>query len=1281
MAITKRKLIYPIFTVLVILGLLVIGVLYVQLKDLDALRDAVAEQIRTETQRDLQIGSVQLDFTEGIGLLLGNVVLKGSSAQQSDFTSKKVLVLLHWLPLLKKEIKIQGLIFDGLMVQITRDDQGKFNFGDLSAVKSSGSGSTLPDLIRAGLMHRVSVRNSELWLVDHRIATGSKPLISKVVNLSVSLKKLAGKSSLRVHLNGNVHFTKKESGRVNLDGRIQMPEDWSNLSKAGMEGNLQIRKVGTEPFQPYLKKVFEQPPGDHLVTLDADFAGTMDGRIQLSGALKHTQREPVLQPGLSRRSSPAQGRLDYNFIFNRDTVKFKQLNYRSGDFFLAINGTFARFLSDKARLTVTLKSAPFKVQNSADYLPFKVFSRDVHNRLHSIFKRGEVEVASLHLEGPPAIFEGRSNAEIEAYDSGSIILRQVELGDKAFPLKKVTGDIQLKNGALNVKVQNARYKRIAINNLVGAVMHPFTDPWVTGTFETEGGLAPLALLIREKWTIPQQLTVLEDLRRIEGISHGKIAVQGPLRKLEKLKWSGNIAIERAGFFTKGFSIPVHNVNGNILFTRMIGPAVDLKKKGRPELVWSIRFKNFYGGLGSHYLKEINGESMLKDGTPVKKVQGKIQLNGLKLEQVISSPFEGRTKSFLKHILFESGEIDFKYQNIESGRGKKQSQNRGSLKIKKLNVKHSKNFRPLKNLTATVLFDDRNIDFEATRGWYGDSPLKAKGRFKNYSDAKPELVLTASSTDFLRRDFAGIPFLETLEYQGPAKVDLKFHSTDQVMKLHKKVELTRVSYRYKNFLIKPENVSNSIEISAILHSKGKIDFKNVTFELEGSKVTGKGFLKSMDDPQFSIQLGSDHFKTWPASQYIRPLQGSMGGNARFRISAQGNFRKLEEAVLQGSVDLKGIEYKPDGFLVPLKLDAEMKFKNKRFQIQNGRLNAKGSRVFFNGVYLGGEAPYVKLKLAGPGLDLNQMISEEGKPSKGFLNWLSETRVFSRGSGEVEIKLNRFAQKFWTLPEVSGKITFKDQVLQTSNLTLGQPKIDEVMIIGNLSLVDIQNPSFDTVLISREVQADNLFAMFGGMFQSSLTGQTVWLKAQLEGRGGDLAQITRSLKGRVSFDLKNGRLNTGKLLNGVVKLFGISVDPKTLAEREREEDKNYMKIFGDFSVLSGVARTENFLYEEPEQRLSLVGDFDLNSSRMDTVVGVAPFRKVGRVIKKIPILGPIVTGGNESSLITSYYKIEGPFSDPTVESVPFKSISEKVLGTLEGIITAPGELFSSEEPSNQ
>jgi hypothetical protein len=1112
------------------------------------------------------------------------------------------------------------------------------------------------------------------------ISSGSKPLFSKVNNISLSLNKHAIRSSLRVYLDGDVPFTKQESGRVKLDGHIQLPKDLSNLSQVTLEGALQFNDVGTEPFQPYLAKVFAQHPGEHLVTLDSKFSGTLDGHMQLSGSLKHVQRIPLPKPGLSKISEPTHGTLDYNFIFKKDTVQFKQLDYRSEDFLLMINGTYDHFLSDKAWLKATLKSAPFPIQRSAEYLPLKVFSKEIHNRLHRYIEKGEVEFASLNIEGPQTIFEGRSNEEIEAYDSGSVILHRVNLGVDTLPLKGVTGNIRLKDGVVNVNIQGAKIEHVAIKNMVGTITHPFTKPWVVGNLEAEGALAPLAQLIEKQWTLPRRLAVLKGLKRVQGTGYGKLLVQGPLLNIEKLKWSGNVVLERGEFMKQGWTAPISNINGNINFWSVAG-STGIGSKKPMEKVWNLEFKNFRGEFENHYFTDIEAEVFVKNGIPVKKAKGKILLGTLKAEQLISTSLEGQIKPFFKNVLFEGGEVKFDFQNTGPGPGKKQSHNRGSLEIKKLFMRHSKSYRPLKNLNATISFDDHTITLKKSKGWYGDSPLVLKGQFKKYSETDPELILAAHSTDFLRQDFSGIPFLETLEYQGPATVKLKFHYTNKLMKLEKAVDLTRTSYRYKNFLIKPENISNSIKVSASLDSKGKIDIKKVVFELEGTQVAGKGSLKSLEDPQFFIQLGSENFKTWPASQYIRPLQGSLGGHAHFHLSAEGNFKRLEEVVLKGMVRLNEIEYKPDSLLVPIKFNADMNFKNKHFQIQNGKLEAKGSKILFNRDYQGGEAPHVRLKLVGPGVDLNKVVTDDGKPSKGFLGWLAGTRVFSRGSGEIEIKLNRFAHKFWTLPEVTGKMTFKNQILKTQNLTLGRPKVNQIKIKGKLSLADVKNPSFETALFARSIPVENIFAIFGDMFHASLIGETVGLKARLNSQGGDLKQITQNLNGRVSFDLRQGRINTGRLLNGTVKLFGITVDPRTTAERARQHNTGYLRIFGDFAVINGIARTENFLYEEKGQRMSLVGAFDLNASQMDTMVGVAPFRRVGRVIEKIPIIGHIVTGGKEGSLITTYYKVEGPFSGPKVESVPLKSVGEKVMDTLEAIVTAPGDLFPDQEPSSK
>ena len=100
---------------------------------------------------------------------------------------------------------------------------------------------------------------------------------------------------------------------------------------------------------------------------------------------------------------------------------------------------------------------------------------------------------------------------------------------------------------------------------------------------------------------------------------------------------------------------------------MVGPTTDSIKNGKPEPIWNLRFENFSGEFGTTTFREINGESIVENGVPVKKVQGKIQLGALKAEQVISDAVEGRIKSFLKHVLLESGEIDFNFQNTGPGR--------------------------------------------------------------------------------------------------------------------------------------------------------------------------------------------------------------------------------------------------------------------------------------------------------------------------------------------------------------------------------------------------------------------------------------------------------------------------------------------------------------------------------------------------------------------------------------------------------------------------------------
>ena len=566
MAVTKRKLIYPMVVLLVFLCALVIAVFYIQLKDLDALRDMVAKQIQAETQREVTIGSASLDLSEGVGLRLRLVTLKGSSEQESDFTCDQVLVVLHTMPLLNGEVKIQKLIFEGLKVQVTRNDQGDFNFGDMTTVGKDQSGASFADLIRTGLMHNVQVRKSELWLVDHAITPGSKPLVSKIQKLSLSITKPTANMVLRVHLKGETPLGGEAKGIVKLDGKMRIPPDWSDLSKVAVEGDILFQDFRTPPFNLYLAKVFEQNLGEHAVSLETKFAGTLDGRVHLTGALNHAQRFAGIESAQSTASKASRGTLGYDLVFNRDTLVLRKLDYQAGDFSVQIRGSYADFLSEKAWLSVSLSAAPFQIQDSEAYLPLKVFNREAHQRLHALLKKGEIEFASLAIQGPPTLFEGRPNSEIEKYDSASIILRQGDFGAAEIPFENVTGEFHFKDGVARVNIQEAHYDHVRVSNISGTITHPLTAPSVKATMEVEGAWAPLFHMVEKRGAFPEDLGFVKEVSQIQGAGHAKISVQGPLEQIDRLSVSGEVSLDRAGFALKGWSGPAHNISGKVIAT-------------------------------------------------------------------------------------------------------------------------------------------------------------------------------------------------------------------------------------------------------------------------------------------------------------------------------------------------------------------------------------------------------------------------------------------------------------------------------------------------------------------------------------------------------------------------------------------------------------------------------------------------------------------------------------------------------------------------------------------
>jgi len=85
-------------------------------------------------------------------------------------------------------------------------------------------------------------------------------------------------------------------------------------------------------------------------------------------------------------------------------------------------------------------------------------------------------------------------------------------------------------------------------------------------------------------------------------------------------------------------------------------------------------------------------------------------------------------------------------------------------------------------------------------------------------------------------------------------------------------------------------------------------------------------------------------------------------------------------------------------------------------------------------------------------------------------------------------------------------------------------------------------------------------------------------------------------------------------------------------------------------------------------------DENGLEMDTVVGVAHLPGLDKLLNQIPLVGSILTAGDEGSLIKTYYDVKGPFDNPEVTAIPFTSLSKKFTGLFQGVLQSSEEILN-------
>ena len=1264
MAISRKRIIfYSLFT-LILAVFSVFSLAYYQLRNLGEFKTLAVEKLEELTRREVKIGEAEMDIVRGLSIRLKDVAVRSRSAEEPELMARSVWVVVKLLPLLDKRVEVKKIIVQGLSLRMVRDAEGRFSLGDVKKWITQPAESNLFKILKASLMNQLMVEDGAIHFQDYFNRPPEDPLPLNLEHISFSVRKNFLDSPFQFTLKGEIANGGSPTA-FQVSGAFDNFSESQGFTGISINGKIRVHELNVSSFQPYLKKVLAKTPPDSWLSLDSSFSGNLGGALKSEGTLKYSSNLNKNRPTLRDAHVPYRGGLEYKVSLNQDSIYIEELKSESGPFKFTAKGSLTNFLSNDPSVSFDLVTDSFLVNKSIDYLPLKFFPEEYHALIQSRFKNGSIKIKSLKFEGSLNQLRELAQEKNRSLISSELKMKHVDWQSPLPALQNVTGTFKVNKGNATLHITKARYENQPITNVHGTINNFMTRPRVDLKVENEVEMSQFHETLKRIFKGHPLLDSIAVYDNFEGTAIVRLDVKGPLDDFDRLAITGRIALNNVSLNEKGFGPRLENLNGNIIYSH----TPEAAKRRDAYWIPVIKFDNLSGNFSKSAFSDLNGEMGFSNGEPLEKMSATYNLASSDLRYVFSDDSEDALVGLKEELDFVSGRLVLKYRSQGNPAKPETEKEWGKIELKNLSMKYPDRLMAMMDLNGNISYGDGKIRLESWNGRYGDSPFQLEGEIDRKNIKKLEYALRLNFPELVHTDLKDIPLFKDFKFAGPAHVSLNLNGNLDSFKFEHQADLTQVEYQILGFMKKRSNALNKFKAKGSVLKNGGIIIDSWSYELGGNQVSGSAGIPDLDNPKYTISVASDNFQVYPSRQFFQFLDAEMDGAVDFKITGSGNLNNLQDSKFEGEMKFKELKIRPKNFLSPLMVDASLIFKEGRLDIRSGNIKSGQSGLKFSGVYKRGDAPSLDLNLTGERLNIDELLPEPQGEETSFIDRLNQSEFFAKGKGEIRFDLDKLDYKLFTLDQVIGSIVLKNREIEMKDLVFDS---NSSVNSGGRILIDAKGVGhFEGSVQARDMETKNLFSFFGDIFENSLSGDVKTVDARLKGSGKDWKEIFRSLSGNLSLDIQSGNINLEKLKRGVRRLFSSIPQPNPL---KKDAASSFKQISGDFVAKDGIFKTQNFVIETENRRTSIVGTFDLVNNQMDTVVGIAPLAGLDRFLTQIPVVGKIITGGDEKSILKTYYTVKGDFNNPEVTLTPFTSLGKRVMGIFQAILQAPQELLA-------
>ncbi len=1365
----ERKNISRILRVCLYLALLLalLALAAIHLLEPTRLGAAAQRALKSALGVEVHIGKTRLDFRQGIGVSLEDVMIQGDSDLSTPLKAEEVFLGLEFTPLLQRELVWRSIRIYKPIIDVGRASNGEWLLPVVSrknrGKESSGEGGRASGA--AGFfVKRIVVQNGTMQFHDQARPGG--PLKLKVRNLQVDARNLAFGRHMQLLLSALVDQP-KDTAQITLETEIHLPDEL-DLSKIQIDGRLKIKDLWGDLFFPYYSRYVPMKHIGGKVTLDGTYRGNLAG-------IFHTVSKVVVEHAVFDYPDAFEQRLTAprlevdtdvsldgrNLIIGPTVVRFPEGTVRARCSLFDLD-------PKKLRIDAAASTGKLRLEQVRKYIPTPILPPAVARLIRSIQSQGTFRIISGGTAGIVSNYPKMKSPEHWGMVWMQMALENGELEVPGLPkMSGIRGNLSLNSG----KLEASYIQFDALGGqwtARGTVDSLYSRPELSLELEGDSDL-----VVAHEFALASNAGIFKKLKKdissIRGLSSQKIKIHGELPKNGSIEIAGDVQFNKVSLETHLLPYPVKGASGTLSFDRQKVSWESIKGiLGRSPFLTTGMLRNYSEkhplidasvvmSPDAHdiapLIKKIKSVDLALEGTGKVDLQvigsldhlnvsGKIVMDKYRIAFLpwVDKPFGVGATFELRGSLINQKELIVERMNIQmadtimtgrgdilwgkapyveielpsivvelsslapliptagrfqpSGRitgrltyshwlkGKRNfllSKNgsieiAGDVQFNKVSLETHLLPHPVKGVSGTLSFDRQKVSWESIKGILGRSPFLTTGMLRNYSEKHPlidaSVVMSPDAHDIapLIKKIKSVD----LALEGTGKVDLQVIGSLDHLNVSGKIVMDKYRIAFLPWVDKPFGVGATFELRGSLINQKELIVERMNIQMADTIMTGRGDILWGKAPYVEIELPSIVVELSSLAPLI-PTAGRFQPSGRItgRLTYSHWLKGKRNFLLGGEMSLQKVSLQLPWLAHPVThLDGRISLKGDLLSFHQVSARVGGSDITMNGTVRAYDMPRAHLSFYSRRFSVDDFSSPDIPDKMPPVAASSETSNFLTNlEGEAHISMEVLNIRQVDLQSLAADLKIHNGILDIKKGTFRMGK-GSLTIEGMANLVEAPRKTFQADMKVRDMDVSSTLRLLGGK-RPFMTG-TLDMDGSVQGTWAGHQPLADTLNGQISMNIRDGIVLKHALLSRLLSLLNVSQLFKGRLPDLTTKGLPFHRITADGTLVSGVINSNNFFLDGDAMKIAAAGQVDLGRNTIDMKMAVQPFLTVDYVLKKLPIIGSILTGQNKG-LIAVYYLVKGNLREPEITPVPLQSLEKGVVGIFGRLLNTPADLL--------